>query len=126
MTHEHDDQSRRTLGATVAKCPELVTPDLDRVRCSCGQPRPTDAGTDLVREYARLSLVVDAAQLDKHAIGYRTEPSGSATDTEWAEFVAWKRREVALSARYSAAFSECRKYVRANLAALKAALGVSP
>lgn len=126
MNHEHDDQSRRTLGATAAKCPELVAPDLDRVRCACGQPRPTDAGTDLVREYARLSVVSDAAHFAKEGLGFRCEPTHDATDEAWYAYAKWKREYAALDARYHKAFSDAYNFTKANLAALKAALGVDP
>lgn len=125
MNHEHDDQSRRTLGATVAKCPELVTPDLDRVRCSCGQPRPTDAGTDLVREYARLSLAADEL-LDLWGGMNPQQPESSCDTAGWQAYghrVAEKERT---RAAWSKANDATKEYRRANLAALRAALGVEP
>ena len=123
-SHDDGSQSRRTGASTAAKCPGLLSTDETTASATPG----TDAragGVDVVREYARLSLVADAAELVKAELGYVSKPSHHASGDEWTEYAAWQREHATLEGKFTEAFGAKYEFMKANLAALKAALGVA-
>lgn len=103
---------------------------LARVRCVCGQPKPTDAiegairAEAVVREFARLSLVADIDLALWLSIKTPPMPEPESSIEVWRDYTEALVVSRRLDAAFSASNRAAQDFRTTNLAALKAALGV--